>query len=340
MTVIIDAMGGDNAPKEIVKGAILAAQAGICDVLLVGDEVVITPMLSEYKGGKIRVVHAADTVDMDDKASLAVRQKRDSSMSIALRLLAEGQGQALVSAGNTGALLTGATLVAKRIKGVRRAALTTTIPVKGGKMLLLDCGANVDCTPEFLLQFACMGHFYMSSVCAVKSPRVALLNNGTEDTKGDQLRKDTFELLKQAHAKGIINFIGHLEGREAMLGAADVLVCDGFTGNIFLKTVEGCAMFMMSELKDIFTKSLFTKMCAGGLAGGLRSMKNKMDYKETGGAPMLGVSKPVIKAHGSSNARAIYNAVCRAVEFEQAGVISEIEKSIELMTVKKDGADH
>jgi glycerol-3-phosphate acyltransferase PlsX len=245
----------------------------------------------------------------------------------------------VISAGSTGALLTAATLLNKRIKGIRRAALGAPLPQKnGGFALLMDSGANAECTPEFLLQFAFMGSLYMKTQCGIEQPRVALINNGTEEGKGDPLRHEAYELLKKAHEEGRINFIGNMEGRNVLAGEADVLVCDGFTGNVLMKTIEGTAGFIMKELKEILYANLPSKLAALVLKPGLSKLKNKMDYKNIGGAPMLGVAKPVIKAHGSSDARAFCSAMEQAMLFAHSGFISQVENNVEYMTVPGEKA--
>ena len=260
-------------------------------------------------------------------------------MTVSLNLLNSGEGDVVISAGSTGALLTAATLMSKRIKGIRRAALGAPLPQKtGGFALLMDSGANAECTPEFLLQFAYMGSLYMKTQAGIEKPRVALINNGTEEGKGDTLRHEAYDLLKKAHEEGRINFIGNMEGRNVLAGEADVLVCDGFTGNVLMKTIEGTAGFIMKELKSIMYANLPSKLAALVLKPGLTRLKNMMDYKTIGGAPLLGVSKPVIKAHGSSDARAFCSACEQAMLFAHGGFIGQVEANIAYMTVGKDEA--
>jgi glycerol-3-phosphate acyltransferase PlsX len=287
----------------------------------------------------VEIANADDVVDMHDDPAGVIRKKPNASMVVGLKLLADGDGDAFISAGSTGALLTAATLLNKRIKGIRRAALGAPLPQKnGGFALLMDSGANAECTPEFLLQFAFMGSLYMKTQCGIEQPRVALINNGTEEGKGDPLRHEAYELLKKAHEEGRINFIGNMEGRNVLAGEADVLVCDGFTGNVLMKTIEGTAGFIMKELKEILYANLPSKLAALVLKPGLSKLKNKMDYKNIGGAPMLGVSKPVIKAHGSSDARAFCSAMEQAMLFAHSGFISQVENNVEYMTVPGEKA--
>lgn len=335
MKLIIDAMSGDNAPEAIVSGCVMAAREFGQEYVLVGKGDVIRDLLKKENAEDLPIsIHpAADVIDMHDDPATAVRRKKDSSMSAALYLLRDGGGDAVISAGNTGALLSGATLVNKRIKGIRRAALPTALPCKGGRVLLLDSGANAECTPEYLLQFAYMGSFYMEKVMGVKNPRVGLVNNGAEDTKGDTLRKETYQMLQQAAAEGRINFVGNVEGSDVPKGACDVAVADGFTGNVMLKTVEGVASFLMGELKSMFLQSTRTKLAYLLLKPAMGGLKKMMSASEVGGAPFLGISKPVFKAHGSSDARAIRSAVKQAMAYVDADVVSEIERNIDHMTL-------
>lgn len=329
MKIILDAMGGDNAPQAPVEGAVLAAERYGCDIFLTGDEARLSALLQGRGSGHITIVPTTEVITMEDKPSTAIRQKKDSSMSVGLRMLAEGQADAMISAGSTGALLTGATLVTKRIKGVRRAALGTLVPQQnGGKAILMDCGANAECTPEYLVQFALMGYLYMKCQQGVERPRVALVNNGAEEGKGDPLRQETYRLLQQAHAEGRICFVGNLEGRDIFSGSAEVLVCDGFTGNVLLKTVEGTAGFLLRELKEIFYANGLSKLAALALKPGLKRLRGKLDYKSVGGAPLFGISKPVIKAHGSSDARAFCAAFEQTILFSHCGFISQVEEKI------------
>lgn len=335
MKLIIDAMSGDNAPEAIVSGCVMAAREFGQEYILVGKEDVIRDLLKKENANDLPIsIHpAADVIDMHDDPATAVRRKKDSSMSAALYLLRDGVGDAVISAGNTGALLSGATLVDKRIKGIRRAALPTALPCKGGRVLLLDSGANAECTPEYLLQFAYMGSFYMEKVMGVKNPRVGLVNNGAEDTKGDTLRKETYQMLQQAAVEGRINFVGNVEGSDVPKGACDVAVTDGFTGNVMLKTVEGVAGFLMGELKNMFLQSTRTKLAYLLLKPAMGGLKKLLSANEIGGAPFLGISKPVFKAHGSSDARAIRSAVKQAMAYVDADVVDEIERNINYMTL-------
>ena len=335
MKLIIDAMSGDNAPKAIVSGCVMAAREFGQEYILVGKEAVIKELLAKEKAEDlpISIRNAEDVIDMHDDPATAVRRKKDSSMSVALRMVRDGEGDAMISAGNTGALLSGATLVTKRIRGIRRAALPTQLPCKGGRVLLLDSGANAECTPEYLLQFAYMGSFYAEKVMGIKKPRVGLVNNGAEDTKGDTLRKETYAVLQAASEAGRINFVGNVEGSDVPKGACDVAVTDGFTGNVMLKTVEGVAGFLMGELKNMFLTNTRTKLAYLLLKPAMGGLKKMMSSSEVGGAPFLGIARPVFKAHGSSDARAIRSAVKQAMAYVEADVVGEIENSIEYMAL-------
>ena len=275
---------------------------------------------------------------MEDDPSTATRRKKDSSMAVALNLLKDGAGDAVVSAGSTGALLTGATLTVKRIRGIRRAALAPVLPAGEHGVMLIDCGANVECTAEYLLQFAFMGSFYAKKLMGCEAPRVGLLNVGTEDTKGSELQHQAFALLKKAGEEGRINFIGNVEGTDVFAGKAEVVVTDGFTGNVLLKTTEGVIKFMMGALKGVFYKSTVNKLAAAVLKSDLKEMKKSMDVNEVGGTALIGISKPVIKAHGSSNAASLFAAVRQAVAFVDSGLIGDINDNIEYMKIKGEQA--
>ncbi len=338
MKIIVDAMGGDNAPLAIVKGSLDANRDLGVDIILVGQGEKILSAMHELgfkdlpKG--VEIAHASEVIDMDDDTGAVVKTKKDSSMAVALKMLHEGSGDAAISAGNSGALLTGATLIVKRIKGIRRSAFSPVIPTKSGRMVLIDCGANIDCTPEYVLQFALMGSFYASEILGIENPRVAQLNIGTEPSKGGDLQQKAYELLQSAAAQGKINFVGNIEGREAMLGGTDVLACDGFSGNIFLKTIEGTGLFISDEIKKIFIKNIITKIAALLVKGGIDAFKRKVDYKETGGTAILGISKPVIKAHGSSDARTFYSSIKQAKEYIASGFAKKIEANIDALKVE------
>ena len=338
MKIIVDAMGGDHAPLEIVKGALRAKKELGVELLLVGREEAIREILTQENAemAGIEIVDAREVISMEDDPSTATRRKKDSSMAVALNLLKDERGDAVVSAGSTGALLTGATLTVKRIKGIRRAALAPVLPAGEHGVMLIDCGANVECTSEYLLQFAYMGSFYAKKLMGCENPRVGLLNVGTEDTKGGELQHQTFALLKQAHEEGRINFIGNVEGTGVFNGSADVIVTDGFTGNVLLKGTEGVIKYMMKALKGVFYSSTKNKLAALVLKQDLAAMKKSMDVNEVGGTALVGISKPVIKAHGSSNEASFFAAIRQAVAFVQSGIIDEIKENIDYMKLKTE----
>ena len=335
MRILIDAMGGDHAPDAIVRGAIDAAKEFDVQIVLVGRGETILKSLGNLgldtlpKG--VEVANADDVVDMHDDPATVIRARKDSSMVVGLRMLAEGQGDAFISAGSTGALLSAATLVVKRVKGIRRAALCPEIPNEN-KTLLIDCGANAECTPEFLLQFAFLGTVYAKKVQGKANPTVGLLNIGTEDSKGTALQKETYGLLQKAHEMGLICFAGNVEARDVPLGAVDVVVADGFSGNILLKSIEGTAAFLGGLMKDMFKKNLLTKVAALLCKDGIAAFKKRMDYREVGGTMLLGITKPVVKAHGSSDARAIRSAVKQAMEAVRGDLTTELQASMQTLT--------
>lgn len=326
MKIIVDAFGGDNAPLEIIKGCAEAVKEHNVDILLTGKESVIRDV-AEKNGVSLERIEIEDcdgVVTMHDSAESVLKAKKDSSMGVGFRLLREGAGDAFISAGNSGALCAGATLAVKRIKGIKRPAFAPVIPSSTGCLMLIDGGANVDCRPEMLRQFAVMASIYMEKVMKIEKPRVGLANVGTEDHKGTELYRETYSVLKSSK----INFIGNVEGRDIPKGVCDVVVCDGFTGNMILKTYEGVASVLMSEIKSLFTQSVKGKMAAALIMGDLKEMKARFDYNTYGGAPILGCSKPVFKAHGDSKARTIKNAIGLCREYVEADAIGEITDSL------------
>lgn len=340
MKLIIDAMGGDNAPLEIVKGALSGQKRWGVDVTLTGDTAAILQAL-EACGEKtlpqgMEIVHTTETVEMCDDPATVFRRKKDTSMGVGLTMLRDGRADAMVSAGSTGALLTGATLIVKRIRGIRRAAMAPVIPTTTGQAVLIDCGANAECTPEYLVQFAFLGNFYAQRVLGVAKPRVALLNIGTEDSKGTDLQKQTLALLRQAGERGDLHFIGNIEAKEAIKGGCDVIVTDGFSGNIMLKSIEGVGSFAGSALKTMFKKNLLTKLAALLVMPGLNAFKDRLDPNKVGGTAFIGISKPVIKAHGASNAEAIENAVGQAIQVARSGIVEDIQKNIDKMQLMSE----
>ena len=339
MKIIVDAMGGDNAPKAPVMGAIAAAKAYDVEIILVGQSEKILECLKEEGIDTlppgVEVAFASQVVTMCDNPTAVLHTGRDSSMVVGAQLLAKGQGDAFVSAGNTGALLTVATLVAKRIKGIKRAAVSPVCPTETGKCVILDAGANNECTPEYLLQFGYMGSFYAQRYLGIEKPRVGLLNNGAEETKGRELQKDAYALLKKAGDDGELDFVGNVEARDVPTGKVDVVVCDGFSGNILLKSIEGTAIFIAHKLKEMFKSSLATKLGYLLCKGGMDEFKKLLDSREVGGSMFLGITKPVVKAHGSSDAYAMQNAIRQAKLCVEGGVCQAIVDNIDKMTPGK-----
>ena len=342
MKIILDAMGGDNAPEAPVLGALDAVKQYGADIILVGRGEAILEVLKKNgletlpKG--IEIAHADDVVDMHDDPGTVLHKRKNSSMVIGLKMLADGKGDAFVSAGSTGALLTGATLLVKRVRGIRRASMAPAMPTKAGhKVIVCDCGANAECTPEFLLQFGLVASAYSKYTLGVENPKVGLLNIGAEDSKGTQLQKDAYALLKDAGDRGLVNFIGNVEARDVPLGAADVVVCDGFNGNVLIKSIEGTAMFMGSMLKRMFKKNFGSKIGYLLCKSGVKDLTKLLDYREIGGTQFLGIKKPVIKAHGSSDALAFRNAVKQAMTAAEGNFTAQLEK--DLAALKGSEAD-
>ena len=341
MKIILDAMGGDNAPEAPVLGAIEAAKAFGTQITLVGRGEAILEVMKKHNINNLpagmEISNADDVVDMHDDPGSVIHKRKNSSMVIGLKMLAEGQGDAFVSAGSTGALLTGATLIVKRVRGIRRAAMGPAFPNKtGGKTVILDCGANAECTPEFLLQFGLVGSLFAKKSLGIENPKVGLLNIGTEDSKGTPLQKEAYGMLQKAHERGLINFVGNVESRDVPLGAVDVVVCDGFSGNVLLKGIEGTAMFMGSLMSKMFKKNLLSKIAALLVMKDIKAFKKMLDYREIGGTQFLGIKKPVIKAHGASDALAFRNAVRQAEEAAKADFSAELEAQLAKMKESSD----
>lgn len=326
MKIIVDAFGGDNAPLEIIKGSMLAVDEYDIDIVLTGDKEKISQCCADNNITlkRTEIVDAKDIITMHDNARSVLKEKAESSMAVGFRLLNEGRGDAFVSAGNTGAVTVGATLITKRIKGVKRPAIASVMPSARKPILLMDCGANAECRAEFLYQFGLMGSLYMKHILKYDNPKVALANNGEEESKGTPLTKEAYALMKNAP----YNFIGNIEGRQIPFGDADVVVADGFTGNLILKTYEGVAKVLMNGIKAAFMKNTLSKLSYLGVKNGIDDMKKQFDYKEYGGAVLLGVKKPVIKAHGSADARTFKNAIKQAVWFLENSLIDEIENAL------------
>ncbi len=328
MRIIVDAMGGDNAPLEMIKGSALAVENLGVEVLLCGNEALIKKLIAD-NGISDKGFFYKDTgdcvIEMEDHADVVVKSKKDSSMGVGLQLLSDGMGDMLISAGSTGALIVGSTLIVKRIKGIKRPALGTVLPTRKNCSLLIDCGANVECKPEYFEQFGIMGSAYMEKIMGVKSPKVGLLNNGTESTKGTSVHIDANKLMAESEA---INFTGNIEGRDAVVGEADVIVADGFSGNILLKTYEGAGITFLSGIKDVFYSSFINKLSAAVIKKSLKSFMKRYDYTEYGGAPIIGVNGVVIKAHGSSDAKSFYNAIRQGVSMVESEIINVISDAV------------
>ena len=340
MRIIVDAMGGDHAPKAPVLGAIQANKEYGVEITLVGRGEEILNVLKENGMNQlpvgVEIAHASEVVEICDNPATAFREKKDSSLTVGLNLLKNGEGDAFVSAGSTGAILSAATLLVKRIRGIRRAAMAPVIPTGNGGSVLVDCGANAECSTEYLLQFAYMGAYYAEHILHRPEPKVGLLNIGAEPSKGTDLQRETYEKLMQAKQEGRLNFVGNVEAREAVEGAVDVIVADGYSGNIFLKTIEGSAKFLMGEIKQVFKKNLLTKLAALIVAGGVKQLKKRMSADEVGGTPLLGISKPVIKAHGSSGEYAIKNAVRQAMQVSASGIVESIAENVDYMRLSRE----
>ena len=322
MKILIDAMSGDNAPLEILKGASLAAQEfSDHTIMLVGDENIISDVAvkNEIDISGISIIHSDSVISMEDSPLSVVREKRDSSMSVGFKTLSKGEVDAFVSAGNTGALITGATIIVRRIYGINRAAIASILPLSN-PVLLMDSGANLTVSSDNICQFAFMGAKYMEKIYGIDRPRIGQLNNGTEYNKGNPLQTESYQILSDSG----LNFVGNVEAKEVPFDVCDVLVTDGFTGNIFLKTIEGMGKFLMGTLKDVMTTNVVTMMSTLTMKEKIKDMKLRFDSSEHGGAPILGISKPVIKAHGSSDAKAIKNAVRQAIFFVETGINDDI----------------
>ena len=331
--ILVDLMGGDKAPEEMVKGVCLAADELSAEFVLIGDREQLLSV-AEKNGLSLEhfeIVHTPTVITMEDDAMAVIRSKADSSMSVGLRLLAEGKGDAFVSTGNTGALFTGANLIVRKIKGVRRPAIAAMLPMQP-PVLLLDSGANVSVTPEYLEQFAVMGSAYMKKMMGVEEPRVGLLNNGAEEHKGTELQIETYRLLS---ANPDLNFVGNVEGNRVMQDACDVLVTDGFTGNVLLKTMEGMGKLMLKTMKGLFLANFKSKLAALMVKSGLGKVKKNFDSSEFGGAPILGIAKPVIKAHGSSDAKAFKNALRQAISFADHDLNGEIAEELAKLSARR-----
>lgn len=330
MKIIVDAFGGDNAPLEIIKGAVEAKNEYGVDILLTGDEATIRKVAAENEIDLtgIEIEHAPDIFTNNDQpTSIRSKAKANTSLAVGFRLLKEGQGDAFLSAGNSGAIGAGSMFIVKRIKGVKRVAFAPVIPNMTGKFMLIDSGINTDVRPKVLRQFAVMGSVYMNKVLGIENPRVGLANVGTEEHKGDELRQETYKLLQ----KTPVNFVGNVEGRDIPLDGADVIVCDGFTGNMIIKTYEGVALALMKKIKGIFTKSVKNKLAAAMVLGDMKQFKKEMDLDEFGGTAVLGCAKPVFKAHGNATAKTIKNAIRVCIDYVKGDVIATVSEAMSAM---------
>ena len=334
MIILLDAMGGDNAPDANIKGAVKAINDIEAEVCLIGNKDIINNKIKEFYGKndikdispKLSIYHTTETIEMCDIPTQAIKHKKDSSMVVGFRLLKEGKGDVFISAGNSGALLTGATLLVGRIKGIDRPAIAGILPSYKGRLMLMDCGANTNCKPINLLQFAQMATIYNRNTFGIEHPTVGLLNIGTEETKGNDLVKESYQLLKEKAEELDINFVGNVEGRDAFSGKLDILIADGYTGNVFLKTVEGIGKLVKRTLSESIKKNIFTTIGAIPALPAISSLKKAMDYKEYGGALFLGVKKPVVKAHGSSDSKVFEFTIKQAEQFVKN---KAVEKMIE-----------
>lgn len=324
--IIVDAFGGDNAPFEIIKGSALAIKDYNVDITLVGDKAKIMDACAKVNvdAAQFTIVHADSVIDMNDSGSDIMKAKSDSSMAVGLKLLADGEGDGFVTAGNSGAVCVGATLIVKRIKGISRPGFAPILPGMKGHFMILDSGANLQCRPEMLRQFGIMGSIYMEKVMGIKNPRVGLANVGVEEHKGTEVHQDAYKLLAEVP----VNFIGNVEGRDIPENACDVLVCDGFTGNLILKTYEGVAMSFLKKIKGIFFKNLKNKLATMLMMKDVKAMKAQFNYNDYGGAPILGVRKPVFKAHGNADSETFKNAIRLTKQYIERNVVDEISNSL------------
>ncbi len=336
MKILLDAMGGDNAPDANIKGAVQAINKVKAEVILIGKEDVIRSKIKEFYGKEIeeisdrlKIKNATETIEMEDQPTVAIRHKKDSSMVVGFRMLKEGEGDVFISAGNSGALLTGATLIVGRIKGIDRPALAGILPAYKSQLLLIDAGSNTNCKPINLLQFAQMSSIYLKNTYGIKAPAIGLLNIGTEETKGNDLVKESYKLLKENSEKLGINFVGNVEGRDAFSGKIDAIVTDGFTGNVFLKTTEGVGKFVKRTLTESLTRNLLAKILSVPALPAIKRFSKAMDYKSYGGALFLGVKKPVVKAHGSSDALLFEYTIIQAEKFVENKAVDKMIEEFE-----------
>ena len=337
MKILLDAMGGDNAPDATIKGAIKASKEINSEIILIGNEELINSKVKEFYGkekisdiaDKIKIKNTTETIEMEDTPTVAIKQKKDSSMVVGFKMLKEGEGDLFISAGNSGALLTGATLLVGRIKGIDRPAIAPMLPAYKKSFMLMDAGANTHCKPLNLVQFAQMSTIYLKNTFGIKNPKIGLLNIGTEETKGNDLVKETYNLLKENSEEYGINFIGNVEGRDCFSGEVDAVITDGFTGNVFLKTTEGLGKLVKRNLSESLKKNILTTIGAIPCLPAIKRFAKTMDYKEYGGALFLGVKKPVVKAHGSSDEYLFYFTLKQAENFVKSGAVEKMKEEFE-----------
>lgn len=342
MVILLDAMGGDNAPDATIKGAVRAINQIKAEVLLIGNQDIINQKVKEFYGKdsiseispRLKIHHTTEIIEMEDIPTMAIKHKKDSSMVVGFRLLKEGKGDVFISAGNSGALLTGATLLVGRIKGIDRPALAGILPAYKSRLLLIDCGSNTNCKPINLVQFAQMASIYLKNTFGVENPAIGLLNIGTEETKGNELTKESYRLLKENAETLGINFIGNVEGRDAFSGKVDAVVTDGFTGNVFLKAIEGLGKFVKLSLSDSLKQNIFSKIAAVPCLPAINRFAKKVDYKEYGGALFLGVKKPVVKAHGSSDETLFEFTLKQAEKFVENKAVETMIQEFEKKDLK------
>ena len=337
MTILLDAMGGDNAPDAVIKGAVKAIKEIKSEILLIGNEEIINSRIKEIYNKesiseiseRIKIYNTSEVITMEDIPTVAIKNKKDSSMVVGFKLLKEEKGDVFISAGNSGALLTGATLLVGRIKGIDRPAMAPMLPSYKKSVMLMDAGANTNCKPINLVQFAQMANIYLKNVFGIEKPKIGLLNIGTEEIKGNDLTKETYTLLKENSKQYGINFVGNVEGRDIFSGELDAVITDGFTGNILLKTVEGLGKFIKRSLTENLTQNIITKIASVPTLPAIKRFAKTMDYKEYGGALFLGVKKPVVKAHGSSDEKLFYYTIKQAEKFAKNKVVEIIKNEFE-----------
>ena len=337
MKILLDAMGGDNAPDAAIKGAIRASKEIDAQIILVGNEEIINSKIKEFYGkdsiseitDKITIKHTTETIEMEDVPTIAIKHKKDSSMVVGFKMLKEDEGDVFISAGNSGALLTGATLLVGRIKGIDRPAIAPMLPAYKKSFMLMDAGANTNCKPLNLVQFAQMSTIYLKNTFGIENPKVGLLNIGTEEIKGNDLVKETYNLLKENAEEYGVNFIGNIEGRDCFSGEVDAVITDGFTGNVFLKTTEGLGKLVKRNLTESLKRNILTTLCSIPCLPAIKRFAKTMDYKEYGGALFLGVKKPVVKAHGSSDEYLFYFTLKQAQKFVESKAVEKMKEEFE-----------